>query len=39
MILSVDSPVNDEILEEIKRIENIELVKRIYLGGKELEED
>ncbi len=39
MILSVDSPVEDKILEEIKKIENIKLVKRIYLGGEKLEED
>lgn len=39
MILSVDSPVSDDILQDIKKIENIKLVKRIYLGGKRLEED
>lgn len=35
MILSVDSPVNDDILQKIKKIENIKLVKRIYLGERD----
>jgi D-3-phosphoglycerate dehydrogenase len=39
MVLSIDSPVDDEILEEIKRIENISLVKRILLTSRNVEED
>mgnify|MGYP001179712651 FL=1 len=39
MILGVDSPVDNEIIEEIKRIENIKLVRRISLGSKKTEED
>jgi D-3-phosphoglycerate dehydrogenase len=39
MILSVDSPVGDEILKEIRKIENIKLVRRINLGERKVEED
>ena len=39
MILSVDSPVGDEILKEIRKIENIKLVRRINLGERMVEED
>ncbi|HPC77770.1 MAG TPA: ACT domain-containing protein, partial [bacterium] len=39
MILAIDSPVDDEIIEEIKKIENIKLVRRISLGLKKTEED
>lgn len=39
MILAVDSPVDDRILEEIRKIENIKLVRRISLGLKKIEED
>lgn len=39
MVLSVDSPVNDEVLEEIRKVENIKLVRRILLTSKEIEED
>jgi hypothetical protein len=39
MVLSVDSPVNDEVLEEIRKVENIKLVRRILLTSKEMEED
>jgi D-3-phosphoglycerate dehydrogenase len=39
MVLSVDSPVNDEVLKEIRKVENIKLVRRILLSSREMEED
>lgn len=39
MILAIDSPVDDRIIEDIRRIENIKLVKKISLGTKKTEED
>ncbi|MGC9063339.1 MAG: hypothetical protein ACP5JL_01465 [bacterium] len=39
MVLSVDSPVGNEILEEIRKIENINLVRRILLTSRNIEED